>query len=65
MAETWANYTYSYVNHFLGDVHKNEFTMWNSAYLHRESTAEDLEIDLQDHQKISANVMRGVVKYYA
>ena len=25
VAETWSNYTYSYLNNFLGDVHKNEF----------------------------------------
>ena len=65
IAETWSNYTYSYLNNFLGDVHKNEFTVWNSAYLHRETTAEDLEIDGNDMQKISANIMRGVVKTYA
>jgi|TARA_B110001450_G_C17524561_1_gene441989 hypothetical protein len=48
IAETWSNYTYSYLNNFLGDVHKNEFTVWNGAYLHRESTAEDLTIDGTD-----------------
>lgn len=38
VAETWANYTLSYVNHFLGDAHCAEFTLWNSAYLHYNST---------------------------
>lgn len=33
IAETWSNYTYSYLIHSLGEAHKNEFTLWNSAYL--------------------------------
>ena len=33
VAETWSNYTMSYVHHFLGDVHKSEFSAWNAAYL--------------------------------
>ena len=68
VAETWSNYTYSYVNHWLSEVHKNEFTMWNSAYLQKESTQEDLTIDL-DHpedQKMSGNnPWRGMIKFYA
>lgn len=44
IAETWSNYTLSYVNHHLGEVHKNEFTVWNAAYLDRDSTADDLDI---------------------
>ena len=45
IAEHWSNYSYSYLNHFLGDIHKNEFTVWNSAYLDRESTYEDVNIE--------------------
>jgi hypothetical protein len=55
------------VNHYLSEVHKNEFTVWNSAYLEKESFKEDLEIDL-DHaedMKHSGNPFRGLVKYYA
>jgi carbonic anhydrase/acetyltransferase-like protein (isoleucine patch superfamily) len=37
VAETWANYTMSYVHHFLGDAHKAEFSPWNAAYLKKES----------------------------
>lgn len=66
IAETWSNYTYSYLNHFLGDVHKNEFTVWNSAYLDRESTKEDVDLEGQmDALRVSSNIMRGVVKMYA
>ena len=67
IAETWSNYTKSYLHHFLSDVHKNEFSPWNSAYLERETTREDLEVDYDSfaHQKVSPNMMRGVVKYYA
>ena len=44
VGETWSNYTLSYVNHHLAEVHKNEFTLWNSAYLTQESTEDDVEI---------------------
>ena len=67
VAETWSNYTLSYMNHFLGETHKNEFTVWNSAYLEKDSTYEDVAVDL-DHcetQRTSNNAMRGMVKYYA
>ena len=67
IAETWSNYTLSYVHHFLADVHKNEFTVWNSAYLHRDSSVDDVELDIDHmtHSKTSNNIMRGVIKYYA
>jgi hypothetical protein len=41
VGELWANYTKSYVEVSLADAHKNEFTMWNSAYLERDSSAGD------------------------
>lgn len=67
VAETWSNYTLSYVNHHLSDVHKNEFTLWNAAYLDRESTADDLLVEEGDirEQYSSPNLMHGMVKYYA
>ena len=67
VAETWSNYTLSYLNHYLSEVHKNEFTLWNSAYLERDSTREDLEIDTESFEasRTSNNLMRGLVKYYA
>ena len=45
VGEIWANYSRSYVHCKLGDMHKIEFTLWNNAYLHRESMAEDAEPD--------------------
>jgi carbonic anhydrase/acetyltransferase-like protein (isoleucine patch superfamily) len=33
IAETWSNYTMSYVHNFLADTHKNEFSPWGNAYL--------------------------------
>ena len=33
IGEVWANYTKSYVISSVGEVCKNEFTAWNSAYL--------------------------------
>lgn len=50
VAETWSNYTMSYVHHFLGDVHKNEFSPWNNAYLHKDTYKEDLEIDTENFE---------------
>lgn len=47
IAETWSNYTLSYLNHSLSDAHKNEFTVWNSAYLHMETTRDDLDVDFE------------------
>lgn len=67
VAEAWSNYTLSYVNHFLGDAHCSEFTLWNSAYLHYNTTQEDLVLD-QDNAALcrtSAGLMKGVAKYYA
>ena len=66
IAETWSNYTLSYVNHHLGEVHKNEFTMWSAAYLDKETNQEDIEIsETGPGQTSSPNLMHGVVKYYA
>ena len=65
IGETWSNYTYSYMNHYLGEVHKGEFTVWNAAYLDRESTSDDLDnSDLNTGRVSSPNVMQGMVKYY-
>lgn len=41
VGELWANYTKSYVEVSLADAHKNEFTLWNSAYLQRQSYSTD------------------------
>lgn len=65
VGETWSNYTMSYVNHFLADAHKNEFTVWNAAYLDRASTQDDLDnSDLTTGMVSSPNLMHGMVKYY-
>lgn len=67
VGETWANYTMSYVHHYLGDVHMDEFSPWNAAYLKKESFKEDIEIDTENftNQRVVPNMMKGVVKYYA
>ena len=48
VAETWSNYTLSYVHHHLSEVHKNEFTLWNSAYLDRVSNQDDFSVDTEN-----------------
>ena len=66
VAETWSNYSMSYVNQYLGDVHKSEFTLWNSAYLDRDSFAEDLDVsDYEIREKKVATMDSNLIKYYA
>ena len=67
IGEAWANYTLSYVHVSLGDVHRNEFTMWPSNYLLKESTAEDVEPATEDLDAMytTKNLFRGIVKYYS
>ena len=48
IGEVWANYTKSYVTSSLGMTAMNEFTTWNSAYMNRETTQEDAEVDEND-----------------
>lgn len=57
----------SYVNQFLGDVQRNEFTLWNTSYLDKPITSEDVDIDLTNYKNltISRDMMKGMVKYYA
>lgn len=66
VGETWHNYTKSYVETALGDAHKNEFTTWNSAYLDRESYADDVEPNANDIRSAytGKNYFKGIVKYY-
>ena len=37
VGESWANYTYSYVNAALGDTHRHQFTIWHNNYLQKGS----------------------------
>ena len=42
IGESWANYTYSYVNTALGDAHKDQFTLWRSNYLLNAQNKDDV-----------------------
>jgi hypothetical protein len=66
VGEVWANYTKSYSISALGDMHRNEFTMWNSAYLERTSSATDAQPDAQDilNQYTNKDYYRDIVKFY-
>jgi carbonic anhydrase/acetyltransferase-like protein (isoleucine patch superfamily) len=66
IGEVWHNYTKSYVEVSLGDAHKNEFTTWNSAYLERNSSAEDVKPEEHEFLGTSTprNHFKGLVKYY-
>ena len=67
VAETWSNYTYSYVIHGAGDAHKNEFTLWNSAYLELPSYQDSVEVDLDNYERSvigNSDLYKGMIKYY-
>lgn len=67
IGESWAIYSYSYITVALGDVHRNEFTVWPSNYLQKPSTREDLELieDECEGQYTAKNIYRGVIKTYS
>lgn len=67
VGETWANYTYSYVNSALGDAHRAEFTAWPSNYLLKGSSFEDIEPNQNDlgPSYIDKDIFIGVAKLYA
>ena len=67
IGEVWANYTKSYVTSALAEGVKDEFTLWNSAYLERAASVEDAdpEFNVQGDMQTDPNYYRGVVKHYA
>lgn len=67
VAETWANYSMSYVHHHLSCVHLNEFSPYNSAYLDMPTYQEDVEIDIMGPSvlSMSRNFDRYAIKLYA
>ena len=63
--EYWANYTKSYITTGMADACKNEFTLWNSAYLQRAATKADADPEVLRSAINTNNYFKGVVKYYA
>ena len=65
IGEVWANYTKSYVTSSLGEACKNEFTTWNSAYMQRESSAQDVDPEDNDLEPIIVGTSyRYIPKHY-
>ena len=65
IGECWANYTKSYITSSLGEACKNEFTMWNSAYLQRESSMTDADPEENDYVPTTiGSYYKGIPKYY-
>lgn len=66
VGELWSNYTKSYVTSALADACRDEFTTWNSAYLHRESSAHDVDPLDNDHrsQTVGHNYYKYIAKFY-
>ena len=56
IAETWSNYTRSYVNAHMGDMHRGQYTSWRSAYLHKESSQSD--VIPEKHETIAQSIDR-------
>ena len=67
IGEVWANYSFSYINVHLGDMHKNEFTLWPTNYLQKPSSQEDIEISEENLEGAytTKNLYKGMIKYYA
>ena len=65
IGEVWANYTKSYIVSAVGEAVKYEFTTWNSAYLHRESSATDADPDDGELEVLTVpNPFNGFPKHY-
>ena len=67
IGEQWANYTQSYLHSAIGDVHRNEFTLWPSNYLQKESTQDDVEPSNEDliGQYVAKNYFEGSAKHFS
>ena len=67
IGELWSNYSLSYMISTIGESHKNEFTLWNAAYLKREANQDDVETleSNLDNAYTTKNLLKGCVKYYA
>lgn len=67
MGESWANYTYSYVNAALGDAHRHEFTIWPNNYLKKGTSQNDADPSENDltGSYIDKDIYAGMVKHYA
>ena len=65
VAESWANYTRSYVISATGDAIKNEFTTWQSSYMDKVSYKEDVDPDANDLREIrNSDYYAGLAKHY-
>ena len=56
IGESFANYSLSYVNTFLGDLVKNTHTLWPSNYLLKPATKDDLgDSELYEKKMVPIN----------
>ena len=66
VGETWQNYTRSYINASMGDMHRYQYTTWRSDYMSKESSQTD--VVPEQHELISQSVDRmyldDCAKYY-
>lgn len=65
VAETWSNYSKSYVHHHLGEVHKEEFSVWNAAYLDLPAYEDDFDVDELSQSLSVVDMERGCARNYA
>jgi gamma-carbonic anhydrase len=66
IGEVWSNYTRSYVNASMGDMHRYQYTTWRNAYMNNESSQDD--VVPEKHEVIGQTVDRlykeDASKYY-
>jgi len=65
VAETWSNYTMSYVHNQLGEVHKNEFSALNAAYLDLPAYEDDFDVEGIAETLSVIDMERGNAPVYA
>jgi len=65
-SEQFANFAQSYTHFELGRAHMDEFTPWNTSYLQKESTKEDVDLKNEDlvYSYLKENMYEWRVKYY-
>lgn len=66
VADTWSNYSFSYVIDHLARLHRHQFSLYSSAYLDKDSYQDDFEPaehELMD-RRTPLNLYNGFVKTY-
>lgn len=65
-SEYFANYAQSFVHWDVAEMHLGQFEPWNSSYLQKESTRDEVDLNPEDlaFKVFRTDVHTGAVKYY-